>query len=108
MGRQRRQVPQSWFPVALASQAGAFGFAKSEGKGTNNEGDWPNDVKVKNLSDTLWPTEESISNIIIYSESEESEYNSTKKEKVIPLLNKIMILQKEGEIEYVVDRFISY
>lgn len=70
-------------------------------------GKWPKDVKLSHRL-SFWPTEESLAHIYVYQESEKSKYDKKKTEKVIATLNKILILQKEGEIEYVVDRFVSF
>jgi hypothetical protein len=73
------------------------------------KGKWPDDVTIrqrKNNTDP-WPTEELLARILYYPKSKESEYNEEMKKEVTELMNKIMILHKDGEIEYVVDRFVS-
>jgi hypothetical protein len=72
----------------------------------NKTGKWPEGVKIGQFSKP-WPTEEILAQILFYLEGQESMYNDEKKKEKIPIINKILILQKGSEIEYVVDRFVS-
>lgn len=73
----------------------------------DKQGDWPEAVQISQSSEP-WPTEEILTQIVFYTQSLESTYNEEKTKEVMPLLNKILILQqKDGKIEYVIDRFVS-
>jgi hypothetical protein len=79
---------------------------KKEEKVENKKGEWPEKVFIDQDSEPR-PTEEILAQILYYTKSEETKFNEEKKKKTTPLLNKIMILHKDNEIEYVVDRFVS-
>lgn len=94
------------FNYMLARDPRAVGDKKLVKELPNKIGKWPKDVKLK-YRHLSWPTEECLARIYYYPESEESKYNKKKTESIIATLNKILILQKEGKIEYVIDRFVS-
>lgn len=72
----------------------------------SKEGKWPEDVKINQNSEPL-PTEELLTQILFYTKKDEAKYNEEKKKAAVPQLNKIMIIQKDREMEYVVDRFVD-
>lgn len=100
---------RAWQPVIyhlIALPPRKLGEKKFVRELKDEKGEWPKKVLLDTW-DLRWPTEECLARIYVYSESEEAEYNKKKTENVIPLLNKILILKKEGKIECVVDRFVS-
>jgi hypothetical protein len=72
----------------------------------NKSGKWSDGVKIGQLNEPQ-PTEELLARVVFYPENQESKYNQDKTEETSPLLNRILILQKGGNIEYVVDHFVS-
>jgi len=72
----------------------------------NKTGKWPEGVKIGQFSKS-WPTEEILAQILFYLQGQESMYDKEKKKETVPILNKILIVQKGSKIEYVVDRFVS-
>ncbi len=72
----------------------------------SRKGSWPKDVRIEHRI-AFWPTEENLAQIYVYPEKEKAKYDKKKQEEVIATLNKILILQKDDDIEYVADRFVS-
>ena len=91
--------------VATSYDDGERAWEKEE-KVENKKGEWPEKVFIDQDSEP-WPTEELLSQIFYYSESEETKCSEEKKKNTIPQLNKIVIIQKDNGIEYVIDRFVS-
>jgi len=91
--------------VATSYDDGERAWEKEE-KVENKKGEWPEKVFIDQDSEP-WPTEELLSQIFYYSESEETKFSEEKKKNTIPQLNKIVIIQKDNGIEYVIDRFVS-
>jgi len=103
-GAVKIQTKRKWVSGAYDDGKRAWnGDKQSTAKKT---GKWPYGVKISQKSEP-WPTEELLAHIFFYSESDESSYNQKKAELTKPLLNRILILHKGANLEYVVDHFVS-
>lgn len=70
-------------------------------------GKWPDQVHLEYLELT-WPTEEMLFHIYLYSKDKEAEFHKKKMEETTSILNKILILDKGEDVEYVVERVVSF
>jgi len=100
--------------MKVMAQRKYVGFTYEDGERSYNRttklkaknGKWPDDVKIGQRPMPS-PTEELLLRVLFFQKGKEDEYNEKKMKEAIPTVNKILILQKEGGIEYVVDRFVQ-
>jgi hypothetical protein len=91
--------------VGFTYDDGKRSYSRTTARSLKN-GKWPENVIIDQRSGPA-ATEELLLRVIFFKKGTDDEFEKSKVKEAIPTVNKIFILQKDGNIDYVIDRDVE-